>query len=175
VPTLFLERIMRSTVALCALLALAACQAAETPEQAAARMAAESATGKAEIDEINVRYARYMNANQADSIATLFMEDGVLMPPSSPAVVGRDAIRAHMAATGMPPGATLGFTAVDVAANGPILVERGTYTFTMPAQGSDPAVSIPGKYLVHWHKVNGQWLQAATIWSDDVPPPPPAT
>ncbi len=165
---------MRRSVALCAVLALAGCQATETPEQAAVRIAAESATAKAEIDAINVHYARYMNTNQADSIAGLFMEGGALMPPFSPAVVGRDAIRNQMATNGMPPGATLAFTAVEVTANGPIAVERGTYTFSMPAQGSDPAVSVPGKYLVHWHKVDGQWLQAATIWSDDVPPPPPA-
>lgn len=165
---------MRSTVALCAVLALAACQSAETPEHATARITAESATGKAEIDAVNVAYARYLNGNHADSIAALFMEDGVLMPPNGPSVEGRDAIRNHMATYPMPPGATIGFTAVDVTANGPVLVERGTYTFSMPAQGSDPATSIPGKYLVHWHKVNGQWLQAATIWSDDVPPPPPA-
>jgi uncharacterized protein (TIGR02246 family) len=164
---------MRRLVSLCAALALVACQASETPEQAAARIASESATGKAEIDAINVRYAAFMNANQADSIAALFMEDGVLMPPSSPAVVGREAIRNHMAATGMPPGATLSFTAVDVTANGPVLVERGSYTFSMAAQGQTPAVSVPGKYLVHWHKVNGQWLQAATIWSDDMSPPAP--
>jgi len=165
---------MRATVAICAIALCSACQGPESPEQAAARISAESATAKAEIDAINVRYARFLNENLADSIASLFMEDGVLMPPFSPSVVGREAIRNHMAANGMPPGSTLSFTAVDVAANGPFAIERGTYTFNMPAAGGDPAVSIPGKYLVHWHKVGSEWLQAAIAWSDDVPPPPPA-
>jgi len=164
---------MRATVAICAIALCSACQGPETLEQATARISAESATAKTEIDEINVRYARYLNGNHADSIASLFKEDGVLMPPFSPSVVGREAIRNHMAANGMPPGATLSFTAVDVTANGPHAVERGTYTFSMPAGGGNPAVSIPGKYLAHWHKVGGEWLQAAIAWSDDVPPPAP--
>ncbi len=163
---------MRHHAVLAAALLLTACEKPETADQALARIQTESAAAKTAIDEINVRYARYMNGNMADSIAGLFMETGVLMPPNAPAVVGREAIRAYMTANGMPPGATLSFTAVDVTANGPIAVERGTYAFGMPAQGRAPAVNVAGKYLVHWQYWNGAWLQAATIWSDDVPPMP---
>ena len=59
----------------------------------------------------------------------------------------------------------------DVAANGPVAIERGTYVFSLPAQGRTPTMTTPGKYLVSWHKVNGEWQQAAAIWSDDTPPP----
>ena len=161
---------MRRNLLLAAVV-LAACQKAETNQQMVARMRAESDSAKAAIEAINVRYARYLNANQADSVALLFAENGVMMPPSAPAVVGRDAIRTFLTSNGMPPGATLSFAVVDVAANGPIAIERGSYTFTMPAQGRTPAMSMAGKYFVHWHNVNGTWVQAATIWSDDVPPP----
>lgn len=161
---------MRRNLLLAAVV-LAACQKVETNEQMVARMRAESDSATAAIDAINVRYARYMNANQADSVALLFTENGVMMPPNAPAVVARDAIRTFLTSNGMPPGATLSFTAVDVDANGPMAVERGTYTFTMPAQGRTPAMNMAGKYLVHWHNVNGAWVQAATIWSDDVPLP----
>lgn len=158
--------------ALLALAALAACQAAETPEQMAARLHAEADSAKAAVDAINVSYARWLNTGQADSLATIFAEDAVLMPPGMAAVSGREAIRNWLAANPMPPGSEIGFSAVDVQANGPIAVERGTSVFTMPAMGRTPASTTNGKYLVYWRKVGDGWLQAATIWSDDVPMPP---
>jgi ketosteroid isomerase-like protein len=161
------------------LVLLSACQMTETAEKMTARMASESATARTEVEAINVRYAQFLNANQADSVAALFMEDGILMPPNAPAVVGRAAIRDYLAGNPMPAGSNIAFTVTDVDANGSMMVERGTTLFTMPAAGKTPAVNMPGKYLVHWQKVNGTWLQVATIWSDDAPmpamPPMPAT
>jgi hypothetical protein len=38
-------------------------------------------------------------------------------------------------------------------------------------------VTEVGKYLVHWHRVDGKWLIADDIWNLDTPPAPagPAT
>ncbi len=152
---------------------LAACAQAETAEQATARMATESAAARTAIDAINVRYEQFLNGNMADSVVALFAEDGVMMPPNAPIVSGRAAMLAYMTASPMPPGAQYKFAVADVAANGPIAIERGTYLFTMPAQGNTPAISATGKYLVHWHNMSGTWRQKATAWSDDAPAGPP--
>ena len=167
---------MRTRVLLFAAFALAACQKAETPEQASMRIAAESDSAKTAISGMVTRYATFLNANNADSMAAMFMDGGMMMPPNSPAVTGRDSIKAHLTAGPMPPSSHLTLLTVDVAANGPIAIERGTYNFSIPAAGRTPAVSANGKYLVHWHKVNGNWQIAAQMWSDDVPamPMPPA-
>lgn len=164
--------VKRSAVAVAALLFAACAPAPETAEQATARMQAEADSARPIIEAAAVAAARYINGNHADSLANQFAENGVMMPPGAPAAVGREAIRAALAAQPMPPGATVTFTVVEVVANGPIAVERGTSSFTIPAQGRTPAVTIPGKYLTHWHRVNGTWQQAAVIWSDDVPPMP---
>lgn len=161
---------MRRTLLLAVVL-LAACQKPETPEQAAARMQAESDSARTAIEAANVRYARYLNGNMADSVASLFTENGMVMPPNMPAVTGRAAIGTWMAANPMPPGSSITFTVAEVAASGPIAIERGSYAFTMPAMGRTPAMNTAGKYLAHWHKVGGEWLVAADIWSDDVPQP----
>ena len=158
---------------------LAACAKPETPEQASARMAAETDSAKTAIEAIDVRWSHFVSANLADSAAALFMETGVMMPPNAAAVSGRAAIRTASAAMAMPPGATLTLHSADVMASGPIAIERGTFAFAIPAQGRTPAVSSQGKYLTHWHKVGGQWMVAADIWSDDaasmpMPAPPPA-
>ena len=142
----------------------------ESPTAMGFRLAQESAAAHTAIDAINIRYMRYLNNNMADSVASLYMEDGVMMPPNAPGVIGRTAIRDFLAANPSPPGATYTFMVTDVQANGPMLVERGEYNFSIPAMGKSAALSVNGKYLVHWRAVNGWWLQAATSWSDDTPP-----
>jgi uncharacterized protein (TIGR02246 family) len=169
---------MRTRILLFAALALAACQKAETPEQASMRMAAESDSAKTAITAAVARYTTFLNANQADSMAALFMDGGMMMPPNAKAVTGRDSIRAYLTRDPMPPASHITLMTVEVAANGPIAIERGTYNFTLPAQGHTPAVNSNGKYLVHWHKMNGTWQIAAQMYSDDAPampmPMPPA-
>ena len=162
---------MRSASLLFAVALLAACQKPETPEQASARMSAESDSAKTAIDAANVRYDRHMNSGHPDSIAMMFTEGGLMMGPNAPTVAGRDSIRAMMTRMPLPPGATLAFTAVDVAANGPIAIERGSYTFSMPAMGRTPASTMTGKYLAHWHRMGGEWQIAAEVWNDDAPMP----
>lgn len=160
-------------------LSIAACQKpAETPEQATARMITESTAATAAISEGATAYARHLNANHPDSLAAMFTENGVMMPPNAPAVAGRDSIRATMTKMPLPTGSTLTIHSVTVIANGPLAVDRGTYVFSMPASGRTPAINVSGKYLNHLHMVDGKWLIAASIWSDDVPampmPQPPA-
>jgi uncharacterized protein (TIGR02246 family) len=154
-----------------ALVAAVACERAETPEGMAARMASESAEAKTAIEAINARYESFMTGNNADSVAALFTEDGVLLPPNMPSVTGRAAIKQFMTTNPMPPGATMKFSVVAVDRNGPLAVERGTYMFSMPAAGNTPAVSATGKYLTHWRLVDGAWLTVSSSWSDDAPMP----
>lgn len=155
-------------------LLLAACAKPETAEQTATRMQAESDSARVLITAQGEATVRHMNANHPDSMAATFTENGIMMPPAMPAITGRAAIQAHQTANPLPPGARLAVTPVDVVANGPIAIERGTYVFSMPAMGRTPAMNVNGKYLAHWHKVNGTWLQAALMWSDDVYVPPMA-
>ena len=165
------RRAVPTAVAAIAVLALAACAKPETADQMAARMQAESDSAKTAIEAINVRYARYLNGNVPDSLAMLFTENGVMMPTGGKAVMGRDSIRAAMTAMPLPRGMTLTLSTAEVSANGPIAIERGTFAFAVPAQGRTPAATLTGKYLAHWHKVNGEWRMAADIWNDDAPAP----
>ena len=150
----------------------AACQKAESPEQAASRMQAEADSARPAIAAQNARWMRYANANQVDSLIDLYAPNAVLLPPDMPAATGRDSMRARLAAT-MAPGGVVTLTTASLAVNGPLAIERGNWTFAVPAQGKTPAMNLAGKYLVHWHKVNGQWLFAEDMWNNDVPMEPP--
>jgi ketosteroid isomerase-like protein len=151
-------------------LAMAACQKMETPEQGTARMQDESAAARPLIEAANQRHARAINGNMGDSLAMLYTENGVMMPPGAPVVTGRDAIRASVTAQPMPPGSQLTFQTVSLSVNGPLAVERGSYVFTMPdPRRGQPAITTNGKYLAHWHKVGDEWQIAEATWSDDTP------
>jgi ketosteroid isomerase-like protein len=171
--SLFMERGMKRTMAvMAAVVLLAACQGAETDDQANARMQTEADSARAAIDAHTQNYARWMVGGNADSIASLYTDNAAWMPPNMATVTGAAAIRDSL--TGIfrvwrP--ATVQFRVVSIAANGPVAVVRGSYAMT----GADGSADS-GKYMEHWHRVNGQWKIAEEIWNTDTPmaPPPPA-
>jgi ketosteroid isomerase-like protein len=169
---------MKRHLMIAPLLLVAACQKpAETAEQAQARMQTESATAKTEITARTAAFAVHMNAKHDDSLANMYTENAMLLPPNMPAVTGRAAIRTWLGSNGMPPGSTFTLTTVDVAANGPLAVERGTFNIAIPAAGHTPAMNVQGKYLAHWHKVDATWRMADDIWNENaasMPAPPMA-
>ncbi len=161
-----------------ALLGVAACQPTETPEQMQARMDQETAAFKAAIEPMARRWEAWEAAGQVDSFATMFMEQGREMPAHGKAAAGREAIRALHAQNASMGTFTSHIVGESFMANGPIGIDRGTYTLTFtPAKGMEN-MGIPpadtGKYLVHWHKVNGNWLIADLIYNSDLPLPAPA-
>jgi ketosteroid isomerase-like protein len=146
---------------------IAACQpTAETAEQAEARMASEAAAARTAIEASNARFVTHFNAGQGDSVAAHFTEDGRVMAPNMAAAVGRPAIAASM---GMMGGATLVLTAESVVANGPLAIERGTYSITLTPPGATAPITDTGKFLVHWRKVGDVWLKVDDIWNSDLP------
>jgi len=148
----------------------AACQpAAETAEQAEARMTSEASAARAAIEATQIRFAAHFNAGQGDSLAAHYTEDGRVMAPNTPVASGRQAIAASM---GMMGGATLVLTTESVAANGPLAIERGTYSITLTPPGATAQVTDTGKYLVHWRKVGDTWLKVDDIWNSDLPAMP---
>jgi ketosteroid isomerase-like protein len=164
----------RLGVVLGTLVLLGGCQpAAETAEQAEARMATEATEARTAIEASNARFVRFFNAGQGDSLAAIYTEEGRVMAPNLPPAVGRSAIASSM---GMMAGATLALTTESVSASGPLAVERGTYSITLTPPGATAPVTDTGKYLVHWHKVGDNWMMVDDIWNSDLPaaPMPPA-
>lgn len=147
--------------------ALSACQAAETPEQTHARMLAESDSARVAIEAKAAAFAEAVNTGQADAVAALYTDDAVLMPPEMPAITGREAIRATFAGMmAASPGMRIAFQVLDVTANGPLAVERGTWTISAPTPDG-AATELRGKYLIEWHRIAGEWLIARDIWNSD--------
>jgi uncharacterized protein (TIGR02246 family) len=162
-----------TSAALLAVASLTACQQAETAEQIHARLQMESDSARVALEARAAAFVAAFNAQNAEAAAAFYAPDAVLMPPDMPAVVGRDAIRAGMEAMmgQMPPGSVFALHLTSVSANGPIAVDRGEWSTTLP--GPDGAsMEIRGKYLAEWHKINGEWLMVSDIWNNDAPMPP---
>lgn len=104
-------------------------------------------------------------------IGTIYADNATMYPPNEKAVTGTTAIRAFWAMM-WPMNASLVITptAVVVASSGDMATEAGTWTFsgTMPTG----PVTDNGKYLVHWHKLNGTWRVVDDIWNSDNPAVP---
>jgi ketosteroid isomerase-like protein len=163
-------------IALVPLLASAACQPApETPAQMQARIDRESAAAREAIAVANTQFSQYVAAKQFDSLALLYAEDGRVMPPGEPTAVGRDAIARQMGQGAEMGEWALTLTAETVTANGPLAIERGTYTFAFTPGPNAPkemaAMADTGKYLVHWKQVEGRWLLLNDIWNSNKPMP----
>jgi ketosteroid isomerase-like protein len=140
---------------------LAACNRGESREEAEARYREEAAAAQQAIEAQVQRFVQHVNAGHADSVAMLYTENANLMPPGLPTVTGRAAIHAFFADTSGGGPFTLTLTPVEIIARGPIAIERGTYTAQIGP------VTDAGKYLVHWHHVQGEWLMADDIWNSD--------
>ena len=144
---------------------------AETPEQAQARMDTESAAARTVIDSLDREFALHFNQGHGDLVAGYYTEQAHLMPPNGPAAVGREAIKTSLAPFfTMKP--ELKVTADAVVANGPVAIERGTYTLVFTPPGATGPMTDTGKYLAHWHLVDGKWMMADDIWNSDLPAMP---
>ena len=161
---------MRPVHAVPILLAAAlGCQAAPKDTSADARRA---------IDADDAHWARLTAAGHADSLAELYHQNGVMLPPNTPPMHGRETIRLFMTTmnTMSSPPPTLSVRAESVWATGPLAVEVGRWHFAWPAGATRPpgAPAVDsGKYMARWVNENGRWLMVQDIWNSDLPLPPP--
>lgn len=155
----------------------AACRPAENPQQAEQQAAAfKQAAATAERN-----YERFTNEGKADSLVMLYTENGRTLPPNMAAENGRDAIKSGEEQNQAVYDFKLKINSENASVSGPLAVESGTYhvdgTPKKTAPKGTPAINEDGKYVAHWHNVNGQWLIAELIWNTNQPAamPAPAT
>lgn len=162
---------MRYLVLLAAGLTLAACAPTlETPAQAEARQASETAAVQKIIDSTNTDFEGHFNAGHGDLVAAQYSEDAELMLGGQPVAKGRAAI-AGMVNAMATMKAALKLTSTSVARSGPIAVERGTYTISIQPPGAPSALTEEGNFLVHWHLIGGKWTKVHDLANSPNPLP----
>ena len=113
-----------------------------------------------------------VNAGDTSALAGLYTDDGVLMPPNAPVVIGKDAIRRLLETALAPFNIEETACCEELEVAGDWAFERGTYTdlFTPKVGGDQKQVS--GAYLsILQRQPDGSWKIARHIFNSDQPVP----
>ena len=100
-----------------------------------------SATDIAAIETTQLQFAAAFLRRDFDALAALYTDDAVVMPPNEPAVHGRTALKAWMAAFPVVTDFTLSTGRIEGRAD--LAYVRGTYTMTLRPEGGQTPVMVP--------------------------------
>ena len=155
--------------ALAALALLTACEKGGTSQVAQATVT-ETAADEQELRSAIGRRHELIRSRDAEAIAMLFADEGVVMPPGQPSVTGREAVRKFWQSTVKMRGMKLTFEPerIDVAGGGDIAIDRGTYRFQGEVDGRP--LDETGKYIVIWRKFGDRWQIVSDIWNSNQSP-----
>jgi uncharacterized protein (TIGR02246 family) len=149
-------------------LALAACAAeAPQPVEPPDTRAADEAAIQTAVEE----WSTAAEAKDAETFASFYADDGVLLLEGAPDARGIAALREGIAGMMQDPNFALSFAADDVvvARSGDLAYETGTYTLTMSGPDGEPATQ-KGHYVDVWKKnAQGEWKVAVDAPVSDPP------
>lgn len=153
-----------------------ACGRSPNASSGARADSSQAASVRAEIERTNADFERWYAAGQADSVAARYTTDAWQMGPNMPPVITRDSIAAFWRRASRMGTWRFTLRTQDVAVNGPVAVERGSYAVTFtPAStapaGAPAAFTDRGNYVVHWVKENDQWRLKWDIATSQGPAP----
>jgi uncharacterized protein (TIGR02246 family) len=116
-------------------------------------------------------YLKAIVAGDAGSVADMFEDDAILMPPNQPALSGKLAIQRFYEGWCHSPMKPTAFTFDHIEATvlGDSAYDVGTYKMTMPL-GPGRDVQDSGKYSVIMRHSGSRWKIAYLIFNSDLPP-----
>ena len=127
---------------------------------------------KAEILRLDAEWAKAAEARDLERILSYWSDDASVFPPGSPALVGKDAIRAYIGQSLQMPGFRISWKTneVTVAESGDLAYGVGTNRVSFTGPDGKP-VTVEGKAVTVWRKdPAGGWKCVVDIWND-VPSP----
>ena len=126
---------------------------------------AQQDQAKAALKQMTPTWQAAANADDAAAVAALYAQDGVLHPPNSAPVQGKDNIEAFWA-TNFEAGNSIELTTDHVWGMGDAAAETGMYVIT----GADGSHLDHGHYSLVYTMSNGKWKIASDMWNSDMAP-----
>jgi len=151
-------------------LASGAALAAAPPPPAAAPAKAPS-PDREKIAAIEERIQAAFAAGDAEAVAAEYTEDGMLMAPSNPSIVGRAQIADLYRAIFKQYNCTLKTEVQEAEVNGDWAFVRGVLTSTLTAKAGGETHVSHGKYIAIVRRgADGVWRFSRDIYNMDQPP-----
>jgi ketosteroid isomerase-like protein len=114
--------------------------------------------------------AGLVTARAWDSLAAMYEEAAVRLPPNTTALTGRTAIRS--AFDDMPPLESFTFRMISVVGDEHHPYKHGAYTIALTPPGAAAPINDTGKILVVFRKQpSGEWRRVADAWSSNAAAP----
>jgi len=140
-----------------------------SPDERAAEREAVLEVIERKNDRIESLYAE----GEVDSLVAMFADDVWQMPPNTPPLVGREALRDFWSSAVEWADWTFELRTEDLVVSDSIAVERGVYTMRVEADPEAPVPSMRdrGNYVVLWRlHPDGEWR---IVWDAPVSELPP--
>lgn len=126
-----------------------------------ATMTATTSDIRSEIRRMNDLFEKIYAQGDAAGMATLYTENGMLLPPGTDVVRGHDGIKTFWQAVMNMGIKQAKLVTVEVDQLGDAAIEQGQYLLS----GADGQTMDQGKYIVVWKISNGQWKLHQDIWN----------
>jgi ketosteroid isomerase-like protein len=128
-----------------------------------------------------VRQVFTTGAAAATGLPAMYTPDAQLFDETETTYTGHDAI-ARGFSQGMPPGATLDIRSTGAVGSGDLVVDMGSYTFSVPNPQGGAPIQMQGRYMVALQRTeDGSWKIVRQIGdaigiggAAPTGPPPPA-
>ncbi|HPF12244.1 MAG TPA: DUF4440 domain-containing protein [Flavobacteriaceae bacterium] len=115
------------------------------------------------LENIQLFSKFYTTANY-DALANSYCENGMILPPGSDIIKGREAIKQRWV---LPEGIKVPFhkiTPIEISINGNWAYDIGYYEGTTLKKNGDKS-DFKGKYVIIWKKEDGDWKIYSDIWN----------
>jgi len=118
------------------------------------------------IAAANENFMTNFQQGDAAGVASLYTEDGQVLPPGSDFVTGRSAIQQFWQGAMDMGIKAVKLETVELDGQGDTAIETGKYTLT----GEGGQIIDTGKYMVVWKQQEREWRLHRDIWNTSLPP-----
>ncbi len=154
---------------LCIAVGVTAC--APVAEQPAPEPVVTTEADAAAINGVVDEYETALNAGDAAGFVAVFTEDGVIMPPDAPALIGQEAIRTGIQTFFDQNTLEIAFSLDEVVVAGDWAFARDTTAGTqIPKAGGEPTEDSGKGIFILQRQLDGSWKIARRIFNNNNPP-----
>ena len=118
-----------------------------------------------DLHDISARLEAAFNAGDAVTLASLYSETAILMPPNEPMVRGRTEIQTWFERA-LVRLRSVRIVPVESTAESDQAFQVGTFTTAVSSSGKEDNL-LPGKYVLVLKNYGGEWKIQYDIWSLD--------